>query len=177
MYLNVYLQEKGYLSFDESEPKSFEAMNKGSKAFALDPSRVYIHLRDKFSCGCVDRDGYEDIRNSVKESLMSLEVEGEKVVRSLFFKEDLYNGECLHDAPDLVVLPFEGFDLKGSIARKDLYGKGPLTGGHTREDATFYINRPMDCTNPDIVDAGVTVLSLLGIDTSGLDGKALLRAD
>ncbi len=173
VYLNAYLREKGYLSFDAEEPKSFEVMNKGSRAFVLDPSRVYIHLKGRFSGGCVEEDEYEDLRNAIKEDLLSLEIEGERVVRSIFFKEDLYSGELLADAPDLVVLPFEGFDLKGSVTKTELCGRGPLTGGHTREDAVFFINRPAACDSPDIVDAGVTVLKMLGIETDGLDGKAL----
>lgn len=175
VYLNVYLKEKGYLSFNKKEPESFEALDSGSKAFVLDPSRVYIHLKDKFSRGCVDRENYEDLRNAIREDLLLLQIDGERVIRDVFFKEEIYNGKCLPEAPDLIVLPTEGYDLKGSIRKNELIGRGgPFTGGHTRDNAVFYINRPAGCDAPDIVDAGVTVLKLLDINTDGLGGNPLV---
>ncbi len=175
VYLNVYLKEKGYLDFIKKEPESFDSLASESKAFVLDPSRVYIHLKDKFSRGCVDREKYEDLRNAIREDMLLLKIDGEKVVSEVFFKEELYNGDCFPEAPDLIVLSTDGYDLKGSIRKNELVGmEGPFTGGHTRGNATFYINRPTRCDSADIVDAGVTVLKLLDINTDGLDGKPLV---
>ncbi|GBE37175.1 type I phosphodiesterase / nucleotide pyrophosphatase [bacterium BMS3Bbin07] len=175
VYLNVYLKEKGYLRFNKKEPESFEALDRESKAFVLDPSRVYIHLKDKFARGCVEKNSYEDLRNAIREDLLLLKIDGESVIKDVFFKEELYNGECFPEAPDIVVLSAEGYDLKGSIRKNELIGSGgPFTGGHTRGDATFYINRPASCDAPDIIDAGVTVLKLVDINTDGLDGNPLV---
>lgn len=172
--LNVFLREKGYLKFNKPNPESFEDMDGSSQAFCLDPSRIYIHMKDKFQHGCVDEGSYKNLRNALKEDLLSLGVDGKKVIREVYFKEELYGGECFSDAPDLAVLPYEGYDLKGSITKHELSSKGLLTGGHTRENATFYINRKIHCGTPNIVDVGVTVLKLLDIDKENLDGRALV---
>ncbi len=173
IYLNVFLREKGYLKFSKPDPESFEFIDKDSQAFALDPSRIYIHLKDKYARGCVDKKQYEEIRNALKDELLSLQVDGEKVIEKVFFKEDLYHGPLFDDAPDVVVLPKEGFDLKGSLKKNELYGRSLLTGGHTWENATFYINRKIGCKDPNIMDVGVTVLNLLEIETKDLDGRIL----
>jgi predicted AlkP superfamily phosphohydrolase/phosphomutase len=174
VYLNVFLLEKGYLKFKTSNPESFSDIDGSSLAFVLDPSRIYLHMKDKYHYGCVDSNSYEKLRKTLKADLLSLSVDGEGVIKEVYFKEDIYSGECFSDAPDLVVLPYEGFDLKGSITKNELTGKTLLTGGHTRENATFYINRKINCKNPNIIDVGVTILRLLDIDINNLDGKPLI---
>lgn len=172
--LNVFLKERGYLRFVKEEPGSFQDIAEGSRAFALDPSRLYVHRRGTYARGSVANGGYEDLRNSLREDLLSLEVDGVKVIREVFFKEDLYHGACLAEAPDLVVLAHEGYDLKGAVNRKELSGRGPLTGGHTRDNALLYINRAIACDSPNIIDVGVTALTLLGVDGADLEGRPLL---
>jgi len=174
VYLNVFLHEKEYLKFKTSNPESFSDIDGSSLAFVLDPSRIYLHMKDKYPYGCVDSNSYEKLRNTLKADLLSLSVDGERVIKGVYFKEDIYSGECFSDAPDLVVLPYEGYDLKGSITKNELTGKTLLTGGHTRENATFYINRKINCKNPNIIDVGVTILRLLDIDIYNLDGKPLI---
>jgi predicted AlkP superfamily phosphohydrolase/phosphomutase len=174
IYLNTFLREKGYLKFTKEKPESLAHMDEASLAFALDPSRIYIHLEDKYARGKVRKGSYDEIRRGLKQDLLSLKVEGESVISKVFLKEDIYNGTCFDDAPDLVVLPYEGFDLKGAIAKKELYGRSVLTGGHTRNNAVFYINRKVNCGDIHIADAGVSVLQMLGVENIGLDGVALV---
>lgn len=176
VYLNTYLREMGYLKFNKPDPGSFEDMEGDSQAFVLDPSRVYIHRRDKFSRGCVDESQYGEIREKVKSDLLALEVNGVKVIRKAYFHEDLYKGSCLENAPDIVLLPHDGFDLKGSPAKKELTGNSHLTGGHTRENATFFINRNMNYPGIiNIADVGATVLHMMGLPAGDLDGMNILR--
>ncbi len=173
VYLNRFLMEKGYLRFSNADPESFEALQSDSQAFALDPSRIYVHLKKRYPRGSVPDEDYDAIRNKIRADLLAMSDDGNKVIKEVHFKEAVYSGACVADAPDLVVLPFEGYDLKGSLTKKEIFGNGPLTGGHTRDNALFYINKKIDCSSPNIVDVGATVLSLLGIDTGALDGRPL----
>ena len=90
------------------------------------------------------------------------------------FKEELYSGAQYDNAPDLVALPYKGYDLKGAINKPHISGTGFLTGGHTRDDAVFYINRKITAQDINIVDAGPTIISLLGINENSFDGKSIL---
>jgi predicted AlkP superfamily phosphohydrolase/phosphomutase len=174
VYLNVWLREKGYLKFNKETPESMEDIDGGSRVFVLDPSRFYIHLRGKYPHGSVALEDYDNVRQELKEDLMSLEIDGEKVVKKILFKEELYSGGQSDDAPDLVAISNEGFDLKGSINKNQIAGKSLLTGGHTRHNAVFYINRQITQTDINIIDVGPTIMSLMNINESNFDGRCLL---
>ncbi len=174
VYLNSWLKERGYLKFEKEVPETFEDMTDESRVFALDPARFYIHLEEKYSRGCVEQNEYEALRERLKGELLSLEVDGERVIKEVRFKEEVYSGGLLNDAPDLVALPNKGYDLKSAINKVEVSGMGLFTGGHTRDDATFYINRKVDPGDINIVDVGPTIISLLGIDDSGFDGRPIV---
>lgn len=174
VYLNSWLKEKGYLKFKIENPQSFEDMHEESKVFALDPARFYIHVRGRYPHGSVDIGEYKDLRQKLKEELLSLVIDGEKIIKTVLFKEDIYHGRLFDDAPDLVALPYEGYDLKGSINKPHLSGMGSLTGGHTREDAVFFINRVIKKEDINIIDVGPTIISLLGIEENSFDGRCLV---
>lgn len=141
VYLNNWLISEGYLRFLTARPRSYADIEGESRAFNMDPARIYLHVEDKYSRGCVSRgEEYESIRQDLKCRLLDFKVDGSPVVEKVFFKEELYYGPLLERAPDMLVLPRWGFDLKGSIAKEDLTGSSLLTGMHTQNDAAFFIN-------------------------------------
>ncbi len=174
IYINTWLKEKGYLKFSNDDPKSMEDMLAESRVFALDPSRLYFHMKGKYPEGSVEADEYDNLREKLKEELLSLTVDGEKVIKEVLYKEDLYSGDQYEEAPDLVMLSHEGYDLKGSINKPEIAGNGFLTGGHTRENAVFYINRKINQNDINIIDVGPTIMALLNISGNNFDGKCLL---
>jgi predicted AlkP superfamily phosphohydrolase/phosphomutase len=174
VYLNTWLRQMGYLKFKKEEPETFEDMLAESSVFVLDPARFYIHLKGKYRDGTVEESEYEPLRKKIKEELLNLTIDGQRVIKEVKMKEEIYSGSLYDTAPDLVALPFDGFDLKGSINKKTVSGKGFLTGGHTRENAVFYINRKIEPGDVNIIDVAPTVLSLLGIDVDTLDGRCLV---
>ena len=174
VYLNVWLQEKGYLKFRKDNPGTLEDMDRESKVFVLDPARFYIHSKDRYPDGSVDSSEYSRLREKIKTELLALTVEGNNVIKEVIFREDLYRGSLFDKAPDFVALPYEGYDLKGSISKSAVFGRGNLTGGHTRENAVFYINKKTDAKDINIIDVGPTIISLLGISENSFDGKCLV---
>ena len=75
------------------------------------------------------------INNLVKE------YNGKKVVRNVFDTHKIYSGPLLEKGPDLIVLSEYGFDMKGSIKKKDIFGRTNLQGMHTWDDAFFWARR------------------------------------
>jgi predicted AlkP superfamily phosphohydrolase/phosphomutase len=56
----------------------------------------------------------------------------------VFNARDIYSGPQTSLGPDLIVLAEPGFDMKGSIKRKEIFGRTPgLQGMHTWDDAFF----------------------------------------
>jgi predicted AlkP superfamily phosphohydrolase/phosphomutase len=173
VYLNTWLRQKGYLKFSSETPESFSQMSPESRIFVLDPARFYIHTKERFSNGCVSADEYIALRDELKNELLSLSVDGKRVIRDVYFREDLYSGPLYEQAPDMVALPHEGFDLKGSISKRELTGRSMLTGGHTYGNAVFFLNRKVNADSVNIIDVGPTVLSMIDVD-SGFDGRCLV---
>lgn len=178
VYLNSFLRENGYLEFKKFPPGSLEEINPKSAAFALDPSRIYINRAGRYPYGCVSDSEYDAVRNDIKERFLSLNFDGDPVIKNVFFKEDIYSGPCYDNAPDIILLANHGYDLKGAITKETVFGKGIFTGAHTRDGAIFFINNTVlsDLSPPaiDIVDVAPTILKLLGIGNVQLDGRPLI---
>lgn len=160
VYLNRWLQENGYLKFRRSEPETINDIGPSSTAFALDPSRIYVNLKGKYPLGTVDAIDYERLRRELKEGLEDLTyIDGKRVAKKIFFKEELYRGPHLVRAPDLVVLANHGYDLKGKVNGKTVFSRTNLSGMHTQEDAFYFSSILTPCTS--IFDAKRIILRSL----------------
>jgi len=138
VYLNAWLRKNGYLEFEKEPPEELKDLKKESKAFALDPSRIYLHRKGRFPQGFISDSQAEQLRKELKEKLLNLEFEGEKVLRHVYFPEEIYSGPEVHRAPDIILVSKPGFDLKGNITKLEIFGNTDLTGMHTYDDAFFW---------------------------------------
>lgn len=158
VYLNRWLQENGFLNFNSSQPKTIMEIGPRSKAFALDPSRIYINLKNKYPLGTVDRRDYENVRNDIKHGLETLMYRNDvSVVKKVYPKEELYFGPNVDGAPDLVVLSNHGFDLKGKVNGDAVFGRSDLSGMHNQDEAFFYSTSGVQCNS--IFDAKDIILN------------------
>ena len=92
--------------------------------------------------------------------------------------EDAFRGKHDEIAPDLVVIPNQGFDLKsGFRGGGKVFDTGPRNGMHSFEDACLFVDDD-DATieDADLYDIAPTILELLDIETdrSEVDGASLL---
>ncbi len=144
VYLNVWLEKEGYLSFQTSAPMSLTDISPSSKAFAMDPNRIYLHDKDKFPNGCIKPKEKKSLKTEIAAQLENLEFSGQKVVRKVFNTEDIYSGPLSSQGPDLIVLSEYGFDMKGSLKKKDIFGRSNLQGMHTWDDAFFWSSNEVE---------------------------------
>jgi predicted AlkP superfamily phosphohydrolase/phosphomutase len=142
VYLNAWLEKEGWLRFGSAAPQGLEEIADESAAFVLDPGRIYIHRRDRFPRGSVAAADAVAVMSGIEDRLSRLEFEGRRVVRRVFRGADIYSGPLTSKGPDLVVLSEPGFDLKGSVKKKEVFGRTNLEGMHTWDDAFFWANRP-----------------------------------
>jgi predicted AlkP superfamily phosphohydrolase/phosphomutase len=133
-----WLTENGYLSFGKERPDSLEDMVPSSKAFVLDPGRIFVNRKGRFPKGSVDDAGARAVVAEIKAGLSGLRWEGRPVVERVFERDEIYSGPETPNAPDLVVVGHHGFDMKGTIRESDLFGRTSLTGCHTWDDAFFW---------------------------------------
>jgi len=147
VYINRWLFENGYLKFNTDTPKMVSDIGPGTIAFALDPSRIYINLKEKYPLGTVEKKDYDRLREELKSAFLEIKYEGEPILRKVFFKEDIYDGPYLNQAPDLVLLSKHGFDLKATVQRNTIFGHSGLQGMHTYDDAFFFCDKGIKCKN------------------------------
>ncbi len=145
VYLNRWLQENGYLTYNTATPKTIMDIGPGSSAFVMDPSRVYINVKGKYPQGTVDPADYERIRQEIKKGLEGLSFEGNKIAKKVFLKEELYHGPYVNQAPDLVALSHPGYDLKGKVRTDEVFGRSNLVGMHSQDDAFFFASDGVAC--------------------------------
>lgn len=140
VYLNTWLMNNGYLKFENSSPENLTDISESSKAFALDPNRIYLNLKEKFPKGGVDPSEKKPLKEEIRDGLEKLEYQGKNVVKKIHDTDEIYSGPYLVEGPDLIVLSEYGFDMKGSIKKKEIFGKTDLQGMHTWDDAFFWAN-------------------------------------
>jgi predicted AlkP superfamily phosphohydrolase/phosphomutase len=138
VYLNTWLKQEGYLDFASPEPKDLNDLTPETRAFVMDPNRLYLHSKDRFPRGCVDLTEKSDLKAELKQKLEELEYDGEKVVDTVWDTEKIYSGPLISQGPDLIILSRHGFDMKGSVKKKEVFGRTNLQGMHTWDDAFFW---------------------------------------
>ncbi len=176
IYLNRFLEEKGYLRYKKENPKSLDSIDPlNTKVFCLDPGRFYINLKGREAEGCVERNEYQALRERLREDLKTLQVEGGvRVIRDVFFKEDIYEGPWIDLAPDIVINPVDGYDPKGAFGKQALMGTSPVVGMHTYDNAMLFVEGK-SIREGSIVDVTPTILDLMGIRVpSDFDGQSLI---
>ena len=143
VYLNAWLKEQGWLAWEKPEPDSLENLSAETKAFVMDPSRIYIHRKGRFPKGRVEETEAEGLKREIKATLLELQHEGQPVIRQVFERDEIYRGPETPRGPDLVALSHWGFDLKGSVKAAQVFGRTDLTGMHTWDDALFWSADPV----------------------------------
>ncbi len=135
VYLNRFLEETGFLSLKE-DSNFYERIGEGTKTFGMDPGRIYLHDQGRYPRGTVKREERSNLLKDIQKVLKGLKGEnGENIINRIYEKEEIYHGPYSGLGPDLVCLPNDGYDLKGSLEKKDIFGKNIFTGMHTWHDA------------------------------------------
>ncbi|MEF8842474.1 MAG: alkaline phosphatase family protein [Haloarculaceae archaeon] len=180
VHFNAWLEQEGWLSYDGEDHDSLDDIADGTRAYSLIPGRFYINLEGREPRGRVPEDEYESTRAELKEALEALEgPDGKPVADRVVTKEAAFRGDHDDIAPDLVVVPNHGFDLKaGFKSHDDVYGTGPRNGMHSFDDACLFVDDDARIVDADLFDIAPTLLELLEVDVdrAELDGSSLLQA-
>jgi len=158
--LNAWLRENGYLAYTSDDPKSVAEIAPGTRAFALDPGRIYINAAGRFGGGCVAPEELPALREELAARLSELSFEGESVITRIFTKDETYRGPKTEAGPDLVLLSRPGLDLKGTTKGRDLLADTHFQGMHTWDDAFVWSLLPLP-DDPEISHLAPAIVSWL----------------
>src|SRR3972149_10777128 len=159
VYLNRWLIEKGYLILNGTD--GLKGIAPESRAFCLDPSRIYVHTEGRYGRGSVKMGDYDKVRAGLKEELDSLQFDGRKVIKEVYFKEEIFKGDFTDNGPDIYVMPNYGFDLKGAVNREKVFGTSHFKGMHTYDDAHLFSTVPVNRDVIKIEDIAAMICSSL----------------
>lgn len=180
VYLNRWLEENGYLHFARGK-RSLVEMHPESRAYSLVPGRVYLNLKGREERGSVERGkAYEELREELIHRLggLSHPENGEPLVGRIHRREDLYAGPQLKLAPDLIIEPAPGYELKASLDGPAVLGPPQLPGMHLGSGGFFFLEgaKSLQAQGPvSLADVAPTLLELLDVaPPPEVDGRSLL---
>jgi predicted AlkP superfamily phosphohydrolase/phosphomutase len=178
IYLSHILHTMGYLSFARPNPQSLNDIAFSSLAFAMDPSRIYLNSRDRFRNGLLSHREAMTVRERLRSELASLRLidigvgnrQGAsdpeaKLFARVLLREEVYEGDMLEWAPDLIVVPSAGYDPKATIQAPGPFMKDIFTGMHTHDDAFLIVSGLSGgdrLTRPHIKDVATLVCEAFG---------------
>lgn len=160
VYISYLLAENGFLQFKKDRELSLDNICYGTKAFVLDPARIYLNVKGRYPCGTVEDAERQEVLGRLEELFVSLEIDGRKVIRDIYRKEQLYSGPYLESAPDMVLVGAKGFNLRANVKAERPADKGIFTGKHT-QDTAFLIARGL--SDESIIPESPAVMDIKGI--------------
>ncbi|MFC6765382.1 alkaline phosphatase family protein [Natrinema soli] len=175
--LNQWLADTGWLSYDTDDHEDLTDISPRTRAYSLIPGRVFLNLEGREPDGTVPESEYDAVREELIADLEGVTgPDGRQVCRRIVRSEDAFDGEQTEIAPDLVVIPADGFDLKSAFKEKTaVFTEGPRNGMHKFENAClFSTSETLDVSDADLLDIAPTLLELLEIEPGELDGRSLL---
>ena len=179
VYLNQWLADEGWLAYSADEHEELADIHGETRAYSLIPGRVFLNLKGREPDGAVPEEEYESVRDELIDDLEGLTgPDGRAVCRRIVRGEETFTGNQTDIAPDLVVIPADGYDLKAGFTDKDdVFATGPRNGMHKFENACLFSTSPdLDMAAVDLLDITPTILDLLDVDVAEdrFDGDTLL---
>ena len=164
--LNRWLKGQGYLDYDDDPQAMYKAVRSGSRALALVPGRIYILTEGKWDRGGVSPRDYEPLRDELVGQLRQMRHPdtGDAICKQVFKKEEIFSGAYLDSAPDIVVDPNDGYDLKARLGEGALFERHHMSGMHTYGDALLLASRQVQelARANDIREAGQMLCEYFG---------------
>jgi predicted AlkP superfamily phosphohydrolase/phosphomutase len=154
--LSHYLVERGWTALAKAQPEHPIDINpETSKAYTLIPGRIYLNVRGREPGGIVAPEDFAEVREELARDLLELRApNGDPVIKRVYKREEVYWPEGAHGpepdiplsqllrgagafgrGPDLVAVPYDGYDLKMGLGASNIFLRTELQGMHTYHDA------------------------------------------
>lgn len=191
--LNTILLNKGLISLQDptrqGQYEFFANVNWAkTKAYNLGINAIYINLLGRESHGAVWDYEYEKVRDEIIAMLLAYQDPrtGKHPIQNVSKREEIYQGEYLDKAPDLIV----GFTHGYRASWETILGKMPFeevidnTSPWSGDHCIFFdlvpgvliSNRKIDKEKPALIDIAPTILEFFKIkDHQDMDGNNIYK--
>lgn len=157
--VNCLLAEGGFLRLKESARPSYIDMLPETRAFAMDPGRIYLHRQGRYPGGSVSADDAEQLMQELTRFFLNAKVDGQPIASEVIRGKDAYAGPFAHRAPDLIVMPAGEVALSGRMNLSALVEPTAINGKHTYQESTFFVRG----NNLGQIPADMKVENVLGV--------------
>jgi predicted AlkP superfamily phosphohydrolase/phosphomutase len=164
--VNAVLRKAGFLGLPVGAT-SLEGITESTKAFALDPARIYLNRKGRFPNGSVADEEADSLLEELGTIFNLLEHDGDRIIRRILRREDVYEGPMAGSGPDLLLVSKQGYDLKGRPGAGEILGERIFQGMHTWDDAFFFsLDRTAmgDSQRLNIIDVPGAIMSSLDVE-------------
>lgn len=160
-----------------------------TRAYAWSAGEVFINLRGREPDGIVEPgDEYESLRSRIIEALENLTDQNLKLKIKVFRREEVFSGEYVREAPDLMIDVREpGYGLANhytGVEMSDIlpgvvFSDNPGRGGRHDSEGIFVATGPTIkaggvVEGAEIIDVAPTVLHAMGLAVpEDMDGRVL----
>jgi predicted AlkP superfamily phosphohydrolase/phosphomutase len=180
--LNSWLYQNNYLAVVRSDevgqhPLFNNVFWRRTRAYAAGINGLYVNLAGRESKGIVTAGAeYEALLAELTRGLLALRdpENGAQVITSVYRARDVYHGDQMANAPDLVVGYNRGYrssddSALGTVTSDVLTPNlGKWTGDHCIDyrwvPGVLLTNRPVRIGDPSLLDMPVTILSAFGVE-------------
>ncbi len=169
------IKQQSFLSFENVDWKNTQAY------FMRHMGQLFLNKE-----GPVNENNYSEIRKKLKKELLSLKdpKTGEKLIKTVFEKEQVYSGKSLEDAPDLYVVPANESDMISSAfeTTNKIVTESVTTSGDHRQVGIFTMHGPkikkeIELERKKLVDIAPTILFLMNLKIEkNMDGQIISEA-
>lgn len=206
-YLARFLAQKGYLVLNHDIDLDAASINNGEELYqAIDWNRtrvfpsnedpasgagICINLIGREPHGVVEPgDGYESLRDEIISLLDAVRhpETGEKIIENIHKREDIYTGDALTDAPDIIVtsrfqlsmenVPGQNFGTILPPGPKTAFKACQFTGVHSQYGVFIAFGKNIKSNErleqADMIDIAPTILHAMGLNIpEDMDGRPL----
>ncbi|MDY6893984.1 MAG: alkaline phosphatase family protein [Thermotogota bacterium] len=146
---------------------------------------IHINSKKRFSDGIIIQEDYENVRNEIICELKKLKdpETGKKVIINVWKKEDIYHGSQLRDAPDIIFVLPNKYQVKSSVSSNKIFNNNTSVfysrcNNHALQGIFLAhgpdIKKGVEIQNAKIIDLAPTILHLFGMPIpEDMDGKIL----
>jgi predicted AlkP superfamily phosphohydrolase/phosphomutase len=189
--VNTWLYENGFLRLahpeEQGEMSYFGNVSwPETQAYGVGFQGIYLNLLGRESMGIVKPgDEAERVKAEIIRGLESLvdPKTGERVVTKVYRREDVYHGEAVEEAPDLIIGFNRGYEnaddsALGGVPRELITANlDPWSGSHLMDPShvpgILLANTKFKISNPKLTDLTVSVLAEFGIEVKELSGRRI----
>lgn len=153
----------------ELEHKEDKVVWEKSKALASGQGPLYL------------APGEAKLREEIMKKLKNLTnpLTGSKIARHVYRREEVYQGEFLSEAPDIIIDQYPHTHIRGSIGKKNIFEKPQRWRGENTTKGIFIASGPdfkegMELSQVSILDLAPTILHQMGLPVpADMDGEVL----